>query len=107
VNAYYLRASDTGSWSIVRNDLSCTQTTVASGTTAALGTNRWHTLGLGFSGGTITAIIDGTTVSTVSDFTFGAGQAGFSTSQGETAQFDNLSITAGNRNPGQTQCRGL
>jgi hypothetical protein len=95
VNAYYLRASDTGSWSIVRNDLSCTQTTVASGTTAALGTNRWHTLGLGFSGGTITAIIDGTTVSTVSDFTFGAGQAGFSTSQGETAQFDNLNVVPG------------
>jgi hypothetical protein len=101
LNAYYLRVSDTGAWSIVRNNTSCTQTTVASGTGPTLGTNRWHTLALAFSGSTITASIDGTAVKTVNDPTYGAGQVGFSTSQGETAQFDNLSVVAGSGgNPG-------
>jgi hypothetical protein len=36
----------------------------------------------------------------VTDSTFGAGLAGIGTSQGQTAQFDNLSITAGGGNPG-------
>ena len=123
LNAYYLRASDTGAWSIVRNNSSCAMTTIASGTTAALGTNRWHSLALSFSGSTITASIDGTVVRTLTDTTYGAGQVGFGTSQGETAQFDNLSVTPGagggsttvlqNTNsgrcldvPGQTQTNG-
>ena len=38
--------------------------TLASGTTAALGTGRWHTLALTFSGTRITAAIDGATVGT-------------------------------------------
>ncbi len=95
LNAYYLRVSDTGAWSIVRNNTSCAMTTVASGTTAALGTNRWHSLALAFSGSTITASIDGTVVRTVNDSTFSAGQVGFGTSQGETAQFDNLAVVSG------------
>ena len=94
-NAYYLRVSDTGAWSILRNNTSATYTTLRSGTTTALGTGRWHTLGLGFNGSTISAVVDGTTVGTVTDSTFGAGQAGIGTSQGETAQFDNLRIGNG------------
>ncbi len=123
LNAYYLRASDTGAWSIVRNNSSCAMTTIASGTPAALGPNRWHSFALSFSGSTITASIDGTVVRTLTDTTYGAGQVGFGTSQGETAQFDNLSVTPGagggsttvlqNTNsgrcldvPGQTQTNG-
>jgi hypothetical protein len=93
INAYYLRVSDTGAWSILRNNLSAQVTTLRSGTTAALGTGRWHTLALGFSGSTITASVDGTVVGTVTDSTLPSGQAGFATSQGETAQFDNLAIS--------------
>lgn len=70
-------------------------TTVASGTTTALGTNRWHSLALSFSGSTITASIDGAVVRTITDTTYGAGQVGLGTSQGETAQFDNLASTPG------------
>lgn len=92
LNAYYLRVSDTGAWSILRNNLSAQVTTLRSGTTAALGTNRWHSLSLGFSGSTITASIDGTVVGTVTDSTLPAGQVGLATSQGETAQFDNLVV---------------
>ena len=69
-NAYFLRVTDTGAWSILRNSTNGQLTTLRSGTTAALGTNRWHSLALGFSGSTITATIDGTTVGTVSDSTY-------------------------------------
>ncbi|HEY0807740.1 MAG TPA: LamG-like jellyroll fold domain-containing protein, partial [Pseudonocardiaceae bacterium] len=85
LNAYYLRVTDTGSWSILRNNSSCAMTTLASGTTAALGTNRWHTLALTLAGNTITASVDGTTVASATDTTWSVGQVGYATSQGETA----------------------
>ena len=93
-NAYYLRMSDTGAWSIRRKNTSAQVTTLRSGTVAAPGTGRWHTLALTFSGSTVTAVADGTTLGSVSDSTFGAGQVGLGTSQGETAQFDNLQVVA-------------
>ena len=103
LNAYNLRVTDTGAWSIVRSNTSANLTTLASGTVAALGTGRWHHLAMTFAGSTITAAIDGTTVGSAGDFTFGSGQIGYATSQGETAQFDNLSITPGSGgNPGNT-----
>ncbi|WP_424533187.1 RICIN domain-containing protein [Sphaerisporangium viridialbum] len=94
-NAYYLRVTDAGAWSIQRNTADNTVTTLRSGTVTALGTNRWHTLSLGFSGPTITAKIDGVTVGTATDAMWGAGQAGIGTGATQTAQFDNLSITPG------------
>jgi hypothetical protein len=94
LNAYRFRVTDTGSWSILRQNAS-TYTTLASGTVAALGTGRWHALSLAFASGTITASIDGAVVGSASDFTYGGGQIGYGTAQGETAQFDNLSITPG------------
>ena len=102
-NAYFLRVTDAGAWSILRNNTAGQLTTLRSGNVAALGTNRWHSLALGFAGTTITATIDGATVGTATDSTFGSGQVGFGTSQGETAQFDNLSVVAGpGGNPGGT-----
>jgi O-glycosyl hydrolase len=96
INAYYLRVSDTGAWSILRNNSNDgNRITLASGTVTALGTNRWHTLGLSFAGNSISAVIDGHTVRTVTEGSYTAGMAGYGTSEGETAQFDNLSITAG------------
>jgi Glycosyl hydrolase family 59/Ricin-type beta-trefoil lectin domain len=93
INAYYLRVSDSGSWSILRNNLSQQVTTLRSGTTSSLGTGRWHALSLGFSGSTITASIDGAVVGSVTDSTLPSGQVGFATSVGETAQFDNLVVS--------------
>ncbi|AEV87060.1 galactosylceramidase [Actinoplanes sp. SE50] len=95
LNAYHLRVSDSGAWSILRTNTSAQTTTVRSGTTATLGTGRWHTVALGFSGSTLTATVDGTVVGTADDATFGTGLAGIGTGQGQTAQFDNLRITAG------------
>ena len=100
LNAYYFRVTDAGRWSILTNSTSGTVRTLASGTTAALGTGRWHTLALKFSGTAITATLDGATLSTLSDLTYGAGQVGYGTGQGVTAQFDNLSITPGTGTPG-------
>ncbi|GAB3891280.1 ricin-type beta-trefoil lectin domain protein [Kibdelosporangium lantanae] len=94
LNAYRLRVTDAGAWSILRQN-GGTTTTLSSGRVAALGTGRWHGLALAFSGSTITATIDGTAVGTANDGTWGNGQVGYGTSQGETAQFDNLSITPG------------
>ncbi|MFI0815393.1 ricin-type beta-trefoil lectin domain protein [Streptomyces sp. NPDC021098] len=95
LNGYHLRVSDTGAWSILNTNTGGNVSTLARGTLAAPGTNRWHTLALTFSGTTITAVIDGATVGSVNDRTWAGGQIGYATSQGETAQFDNLSITPG------------
>ncbi len=95
INEYYLQASNTGAWSIVRNNTSHTLTTLASGTVAALGTGTWHHLALTFNGATITAAIDGTTVGTATDSTYLSGMIGLGTSGYQTDQFDNLSVTPG------------
>ena len=95
LNAYYLRVTDAGAWQILRNNTNANLTTLRSGTVAALGTGRWHTLTLGFSGSTITASIDGAQVGSVTDTTWSAGQVGLGTGTTETAQFDNLTITPG------------
>jgi hypothetical protein len=100
LSAYYLRVSNTGSWAILSNNSSGTVRTLRSGTVAALGTGQWHTLALTFSGASITAVIDGTTVGSVNDSTWGAGQVGYATGQGVTAQFDNLSVTPGSGGSG-------
>ncbi|MFJ9782787.1 ricin-type beta-trefoil lectin domain protein [Amycolatopsis sp. NPDC101161] len=102
LNAYHLRVSDTGNWSILSSNTNGTVSTLAHGTVAALGTNRWHALALTFSGSTITAVVDGATAGSANDSTWGAGQVGYATSQGETAQFDNLSITPGSGGTGGT-----
>ena len=94
LDAYYLRVSNTGAWSVYRNNTDNAMTSIASGTTTALGTGSWHNLALTFSGSTITAQIDAATVTTITDATWSTGQVGVGTSQTETAQFDNLSITA-------------
>ncbi|MFC1408408.1 ricin-type beta-trefoil lectin domain protein [Streptacidiphilus sp. N1-12] len=102
LNAYLLRVSNTGAWSIIRTNTSNTVTTLAGGTVAALGTGRWHSLALTFAGSTVTAVIDGATVGAANDSTWAVGQVGYATSQGETAQFDNLSITPGSAGGGGT-----
>lgn len=94
LDAYYLRVSNTGAWTLYRNNTNNAMTAIRNGTVAAWGTNTWHNLALTFSGSTITAQLDNATVATLTDTTWSVGQVGIGTSQTETAQFDNLSITA-------------
>jgi hypothetical protein len=95
LNAYHLRVTDAGAWSILSSSTNGNVSTLAHGTVPALGTNRWHTLGLTFAGSTVSAVIDGAAVGSVNDYSFAGGQVGYQTGQTETAQFDNLSITPG------------
>ena len=92
-SGYYLQLSSTGAWQVVRSNSSGTLTTLASGTVAAPGTGTWQHLALTFSGSTISAAINGTTVGTVTDSTYASGMVGFGTSGYQTDQFDNLSVT--------------
>ncbi|MGW1160054.1 ricin-type beta-trefoil lectin domain protein [Streptomyces sp. NPDC002519] len=91
--AYQLRLSDTGTWSIAKNDLGGSLITLASGSHASLGLNTWHTLSLGFSGDQITATLDGAALGTVHDNSYSAGQVGVGVVGYQTDQFDNLSVT--------------
>jgi hypothetical protein len=95
LNAYHLRLSDTGAWSLLKSNSSWAWTTLASGTVTAPGTNTWHTMALSFQGSTITAKIDGTTVGTVTDSSYGGGQVGLGTAGYYPVQYSNLSITPG------------
>jgi hypothetical protein len=90
VDAYLLRVTDQGAWSILKaKNLT---TPLASGTVKALGTNRWHTLALTFRGPLITATVDGVTAGSVTDTSYAAGQVGIATSQTINVQFDNLAV---------------
>ena len=60
---------------------------------SAPGTGTWQHLALTFNGASITAAINGTTVTTVTDSTYASGYVGFGTSGYQTDQFDNLSVT--------------
>jgi hypothetical protein len=94
INDYYLQLSNTGAWSIIRNNTADSLTTLASGTIAATGTGTWRTLALTFNGDTISAAIDGTTVGTVTDSAYASGMVGLGTGGYQTDQFDNLSVQA-------------
>ncbi|MFF4260210.1 RICIN domain-containing protein [Streptomyces sp. NPDC001663] len=95
LNAYHLRLSDTGAWSLQKTNTAWTWTTLASGTVTAPGTGTWHNLSLGFQGTTITVRIDGTTVGTVTDSSYQGGQIGLGTADYSPVQYSNLSITPG------------
>jgi hypothetical protein len=94
INAYYLQVSDSGAWSILKNAAGGSFSTIRSGNVAALGTNSWHTLSLGFSGSTITAMIDGSTVGTATDSSYSSGQVGIGVNGWQNVQFDNFSVTS-------------
>jgi hypothetical protein len=96
VKGYWLSLSNTGAWAIKRSDFSSTMTTLASGTVAsAAGLGTWHRLALTLNGSTITALVDGTTVGTVTDTSYSAGKVGLFTG-GYTPgdQFANLTVTS-------------
>ncbi|MFE5581323.1 ricin-type beta-trefoil lectin domain protein [Kitasatospora sp. NPDC056531] len=96
LNAYHLRVSDTGAWSILRSDLNWNFTTLAQGTVGALGTDSWHSVALTMQDSNLTAVIDGTAVGSVSDDTFTSGQAGLGVVGYQNDQFARFAVTPGN-----------
>jgi len=99
LNAYHFRVGDNGAWSIVRSDTSWHFTTLASGTTTALGLNRWHRLSLKLQDTTLTAAVDGTTVGSATDASYTSGQPGLGVTGYQTDQFDNFALTPGTASP--------
>jgi Glycosyl hydrolase family 59/Ricin-type beta-trefoil lectin domain len=100
--AYLFRASNTGAWSIGKSDTSGNITTLASGTTGALGTDSWHTLSLTMQGSVISASINGSQVGSVTDTSYESGVAGIGVTGYQTDQFDNLNITPGTNSTSPT-----
>jgi O-glycosyl hydrolase len=90
---YQVRVSDTGAWSLLKNDTHATLTQLAAGTATPLALNSWHRLTLRLQGTSVTAALDATTLATVTDASYPAGQVGFGVVGYQTDQFDNLSIT--------------
>ena len=95
LNAYHLRFSDTGAWSIDKSDTAWNFTTLASGTTTAPGTGNWHTVSFTLQDTTLTASIDGVAVGSATDSSFTHGQPGLGVTGYRTDQFDDFSITPG------------
>ncbi|MFE7244847.1 ricin-type beta-trefoil lectin domain protein [Streptomyces sp. NPDC057580] len=95
LNAYHLRVSDTGSWSIDKSDSRWTFTALASGTTTALGTGSWHHIAFTLEGSTLSAMVDGVTVGSATDASYTTGQAGLGVTGYETDQFDNFALAPG------------
>ncbi|TWF96617.1 RICIN domain-containing protein [Kitasatospora viridis] len=93
LDAYNLRVGDNGSWTLLKSDTSWNFTTLASGTVPALGLNTWHHLAISFQGDTLTAQLDGSTLTTVTDDSYGAGQIALGTGGYYPVQFSNLTIT--------------
>jgi hypothetical protein len=91
---YHLRITDTGQWTLFREDATLTvltDTTLASGT-VPFGLNEWHRLSLSLRNGTIQAYIDHQLVATASDTTYTSGQIGLLVSKWINAQFDNILV---------------
>jgi hypothetical protein len=89
---YYFQIKDTGAWTIFKSDSEGAYSTLASGSTDALGTGRWHRLGLSFNNETITASLDGQNVTELKDSSYHSGQFGIGITSYDTNQFDNVSI---------------
>ena len=74
-------------------------TTLASGFTS-INSSSWYTWTLSMTGSSISASMNGATLSTVNDSTFSAGNIGFKTTA--QAEFDNVSVTATGAGPTAT-----
>lgn len=91
VASYRLQFADSGDWQLYTEDVDGKDTTLAKGTNT-FGMNAWHRLGLRFHGDTITALLDGQALATVTDQSHTSGQVGIATGGWQRAEFDNLSV---------------
>lgn len=93
ITGYHFRVTDKGHWTLfVRtNDKKVKEITLGTGDLQApVGINHWHAYSLAFKGSQITASLDNTPVTTVSDATFPAGMAGYQVNRWQTAEFKNF-----------------
>jgi hypothetical protein len=88
---YHLRITNSGSWTLFKEDINGNDTQLGSGTNP-FPLNSWHNLSLGFRADTINAFIDSSLVATVNDGTYNSGQVGLLVSKWQNAEYDNFSV---------------
>jgi Glycosyl hydrolase family 59/Concanavalin A-like lectin/glucanases superfamily len=98
-DGYVFDVSTGGAWKLIADSQTASGiTTLASGSTTALGTNSWHQLALSMDGNMISASVDGTQVASVSSSAWTSGPAGIEAGAFShtwpRAQYRDLSITA-------------
>ena len=98
-NSYVLRVSDAGSWSIIRTAVKGNDVVLASGLGDALGIRDWHHLSLSFSGGTISALLDGKPLKAISDTAYTKGMVGLGVVNYGSVQFDNFAVSSPQKSP--------
>ena len=93
--AYQFTLAQSGQWKLVRNRSGGKATLLASGTltSGAVGSGTPVTLSLTANGSKLTAAINGTTVKSITDKTYAAGDAGISTGGWYPVQFNSLKVT--------------
>ena len=91
---YHLQMSDSGKWTLFKEDSNGKDTMLASGA-GSYPLNSWHKLSLRFEGNTIQASIDLQSVATVNDPSYSSSQVGLLVSKWQNAQFDNFSVIPG------------
>ncbi|MFG2660106.1 ricin-type beta-trefoil lectin domain protein [Streptomyces sp. NPDC048425] len=99
LNAYHLRVSNDGTWSIDKSDTTWKFTRLAAGHTSTLGLNKWHTVAFTLQDTKLTASIDGKELGSVTDYSFSSGRAGLGVTGYQTQQFDNFALTPGALSP--------
>lgn len=91
-NAYILRVTDAGAWSLIKSTVKDKESVLTSGTIEPLGTNTWHHFGIVCEGTNLTIEIDGKAVGTVSDGSYKAGMVGLGTDDYLLAQFGRFRV---------------
>jgi hypothetical protein len=94
---YHLSVTDSGPWSLFKEDANGVIKNLASGSTA-FGVNAWHNLSLSFQESTIQAFIDSKSIATVTDSDYPSGNIALlvgPVGSWLNAQFDNFSVTPG------------
>ncbi|MFD0516318.1 LamG-like jellyroll fold domain-containing protein [Streptomyces aureus] len=76
LNAYHLRVSNNGTWSIDKSDTTWKFTRLTGGRTSTLGLNTWHTVAFTLQDTKLTASVDGKKLGSVTDYSLSSGQAG-------------------------------
>ena len=87
MSAYQFYVDHAGNWSLRHNN-----SDVLSNGSVSFPPNSWHTLALIFNGSQIQGLIDGATVTTVSDSSYPNGMVGLGVQNWTNAQFDNFRI---------------
>jgi Glycosyl hydrolase family 59 len=93
-NGYVFVVSQSGAWRLFRDSELYGETTLDTGQVRAFGVHAWVPMSLSVDGSTIIARIKGVVVASVTDSTYGSGDAGISTGSWYKDEFKDLKVTS-------------